>query len=419
MKILRFVLILVLLAAGFVAGFGYGRWYAKPAPAASRRILYYVDPMHPSYRSDKPGIAPDCGMKLEPVYADQQTGSVPQASPAGTFPVSVEKQQLIGVEFAQAEYTSGSDTLRAVGKVAFDETRITRVHSRVDGWVDQVFADFTGKLVRKGQPLLTLYSPELLAAQQEYLLALKARDVLRHSTMEMSHENAETLIDAAHKRLELWDLSETQIEQVRRTGKAVRNITIESPASGYLTTRNAFPRQRIMPDTELYQIVDLSHVWIMADVFESDAARVRLGQYATVSLSYLPGRSFGARVSYILPQVDPATRTLKVRLEADNPGLLLKPEMYVDVEFRLSLGRRLTVPSEAVVDSGERQTVFVDRGNGHFEPRAVSTGQTIGNRIEILRGLQAGERVVSSGNFLIDSESQLKAAATGGAHPHD
>ena len=208
-----------------------------------------------------------------------------------------------------------------------------------------------------------------------------------------------------------------QIAEVERTGKPIRNLTLYSPASGYVTVRNAFPNQRITPETELYTIVDLDRVWILADVFESDAPLVRLGQAARVSLPYLGGRTLTARVAYILPQVDPQTRTLKVRLEADNPATLLKPEMFVDVEFQAPLGASLSVPAEAVLDAGLTKTVFVDKGNGSFEPRQVRTGRRFADRIEILSGLRQGERVAASGAFLLDSESQMKAPA--GEHQHD
>ena len=422
MKIVRTLLMILLVVAVFVVGFGYGRWYGKNAGGAAqkggRKILYYVDPMHPAYKSDKPGIAPDCGMKLEPVYEGGEAASSAAtdektAMPMGTIKVNSEKQQLIGVRYGEVESGAGVHTFRAVGKVAFDETRMARVHARVEGWIDQVFVDFTGQLVTKGQRLLTLYSPEMLATQQEYLLALKSKDMLKNSTFPDALSQSDSLTAASRKRLELWDLSDAQIEEVARTGKPVTNITLNSPISGYVITRNAFPKQKITPETELYNIVDLSRVWIMADVFENEAPMIRLDQQATVSLANGRGRSFRAKVNYIQPQVDPMTRTLKVRLEAENPEMLLKPDMYVDVEFRVQTPWRVTVPSEAVLNSGERKTVFVDRGNGYIEPREVEIGERVGDRLEILKGLKPGERIVISGNFLIDSESQLKAAAEG------
>ncbi len=409
----------VLVAAGFGGGFAYRQWLAEQAKERgakkpSRHVLYYVDPMHPGYKSDKPGIAPDCGMKLEAVYEGD-----PMADPtkAGLLNISTEKQQLIGVEYGQAELTSVASSFRAVGKVAQDETRIVRVHSKIAGWIEQVQADFMGARVEKGQPLLTIYSPEMLAAEQEYLLAIEARNVLKTSPLKEAAENSDSLIRASRMRLELWDLGQAQREQIEKTGKPVRAVTLIAPASGYVIARNAFPGQKVTPDTELYEIIDLSRVWIMADVYESDAPNVRVGQSAVVSPSYENGRRFGARVSYVQPQVDPATRTLKVRLEAANPGMQLKPDMFVDVEFQVASQRKLTVPSEAVLDAGTRKTVFIDHGNGYLESRQVETGERMDGRIEILRGLKAGERIVTSGNFLIDSESQLKQPAAAPASP--
>jgi RND family efflux transporter MFP subunit len=338
--------------------------------------------------------------------------------PAGTIQISPEKQQLIGVAYGTAEMIPSARSIRTVGKVAYDETRIARVHTKVEGWIDQVYVNFTGDLVRKGQPLLTLYSPEMLATQQEFLLALKAKDVMRHSTMAGMSDYSDTLLEATRKRLQLWDLSEGQIEEIAATKQPIKNITIYSPISGYVIARNAFPSQKIMPDTELYTVADLSKVWVMADVFEYEASQAAIGLPATVALSYGPGKVFRGRVSYIQPQVDPVTRTVKLRIEIENPNGVLKPEMFTDVELRIASARRLSVPAGAVLDSGQVKTVFVDRGNGHLEPRHVETGEQSGDRVEIVSGLAAGERVVTSGNFLVDSESQLKAAAAGMTHQH-
>jgi membrane fusion protein, copper/silver efflux system len=435
MKKARILLIAVLIAAAFLAGYGYGRWYgpsldhaehAAGPPAAPAR---YHCPMHPTYVSDEPGDCPVCGMRLVPIEPDDPpaaAGHAPEHQPSGASPlpmgtirVSPEKQQLIGVRYGTAEYTAGVRAIRAVGRVAFDETRIARVQTRIEGWIDEVFVDFIGKLVDQGQPLLTIYSPEMLASQEEYLLALRSRDILQSSPLARSLQQADSLVAAARRRLELWDLSEAQIEQVAQTSKPITNVTLYSPIRGHVISRNAFPKQRITPETELYTLADLSNVWIMAEIFEGDAPMVRLGMPATVTLAYAGGRRIRARVDYIQPQFEPATRTLKVRLEAANPQGLLKPDMFVDVDLEVALPRRLTVPAEAVLDSGLRQTVFVDRGNGYLEPREVAAGERLGDRVEIVRGLEAGERVVTSGAFLIDSESQLRSAAAGMAgHRH-
>jgi RND family efflux transporter MFP subunit len=400
------------IAAAFAGGYGYGRWYGKTAPAAGkseRKVLYWVDPMHPRYKSDKPGIAPDCGMKLEPVYADGEAAAK-AAMPPGTVEITPEKQQLIGVAFGTAEYETMSDSIHAAARVTLDETRIAKVQPKLEGWIDQVFVDFTGKQVRQGEPMLTVYSPDALATQQEYLLAMRAQHSMHDNPVHEMMESTDNLVAAAKKRLELWDVSDSQIEEIGRTGQTVKNLTLDAPLSGFVMERNAFPKQHVTPETVLYTVADLSTVWVIADVFEYEASNVRLGQAASLTLGYLPGRTFHGRVSNILPQVDPTTRTLKVRLQFDNPGFALKPDMYGEVELQTGGMRKLVAPETAVLNSGDRQVVFLDRGDGHFEPRAVKIGQQSGGRIEILDGLQEGDRIVTSGNFLIDSESQIKAA---------
>jgi membrane fusion protein, copper/silver efflux system len=407
------VLAVVLIAAAWAAGYGYGRWYAKPK--TEKKLLYWVDPMHPWYKSDKPGIAPDCNMQLVPVYEgeaskyEQKSGN----DPAGTVQVTAEKQQLIGVEYGTAEYTTTADSIRAVAKVALDETRIAKVQPRIDGWIDRVFVDFTGRKVEKGEPLLTIYSPEALATQQELLLAIKAQRQMHDSPLRQMMGSTGSLVASARKRLQLWDIGDAQIDRIVQTGEPLKNLTLYSPISGYVMERNAFPKQHITPDTMLYTVADLSTVWVIADVYEYEAANVRLNQAAAFTLAYMPGRVFRGHVSYILPQVDAATRTMKVRIQLANPGNALKQEMYGDVELKTGGVRKLTVPKTAVLNSGQRQVVFVDRGEGHFEPRPVQVGVQIGERTEIVKGLTAGERIVTSGNFLIDSESQLQDAMSG------
>src|SRR5262245_43591649 len=446
-KLLKTLIAVVALAAMFAGG--YVVRATKPsAPQNGRRILYYVDPMHPAYKSDKPGIAPDCGMRLKPVYADDgttttgtsgrkvlyyrdpqeheyradkpglnpETGNTlepvyadaPQLSlPPGSIKISPERQQMIGVKFATVQIGGGTRAIRTVGKVAADETRIGHVHTRIEGWIEKGFVDFTGDIVKKDEPMLTVYSPEMLATQEELLLAARARDVMP------------SLVGAARRRLQLWDLSDDQIEQVLGTGQPIRSVTVHAPMAGFVTERNAFPNQRVTPDSALYTITDRSRVGIGADVFESDITAIRVGDPAYVMFANGGAPSLGARVNYLQPQVDPMTRTLKVRLDVNNPGIRMKPEMFVNVEFGVATPPQLTVPAGAVLDTGDRQTVFVDLGDGYLEPRAVVAGDRFGDRIAIKRGLSAGERVVSSGTFLIDSESQLKAAASAiGAPQH-
>lgn len=457
---LRALLLIAALAAGFMAGFLLtgGRTSSHQTDASGRKILYWVDPMHPTYKSDRPGIAPDCGMKLEPVYEDSGTAAAPkgrvlywrdpqqpdyrsdrpglnpetgnelepvyEGPPPGTLHVPLEKQQLIGVRYETARVTPLTRRIRALGRVTYDETRIATVHARIAGWIQRVFVDFIGRPVARGEALLTVYSPELLATQQELLLAARARKLLEGATP-AAREQSERLLEAARQRLRLWEVTDQQIEQVLRTGEAVREMTLYAPAEGIVLRRNAFPGMRISPETELYAIADLRHVWVVADVFEIDAPFIRQGQSATVRPTHGAAGSFRARVSYIQPELDAAARTLRVRLEADNPHLRLRPEMFVDVDLHVPLPPQLSVPADAVLDTGERQVVFVDHGDGYLERRVVEIGERVDDRIVIRRGLRAGERVAVSATFLLDSESQLKLgtageppAGAGHAHHH-
>jgi membrane fusion protein, copper/silver efflux system len=407
MKVIGLIL---LIAAGWVGGYGYGRWYRKPAAAAGeKKIVFYVDPMHPWYKSDKPGIAPDCNMDLVPVYAgDEGKYQAKKESAPGEIEIPVEKQQLLGITYGTVAYKDAADSIRAAARVTLDETKVSKIQAKLDGWIEQVFVDFTGKQVQQGDPLLTIYSPEALATQQEFLLALKASRTMRDNPVHEMMGSTGNLLAASRKRLELWDISNQEIDRIESSGQTLKYLTLTSPISGFVMERNAFPKQRLTPETLLYTLADLSNVWVIADVYEYEASRVRLGQSATLTLSYQPGRVYRGKVSYILPQVDPATRTLKVRLEFANPGFALKPDLYGEVELKTGGGKRLMVPSSAVLNSGDRQTVFVDRGSGSFEPRPVTIGSQFGDRTEILSGLKAGERIVTSGNFLLDSESRLR-----------
>ncbi len=409
------LLIVIVLAAAVAAGwYGYRRWNSGDSAGGgqgeTQRILYSHCPMHPEYHSDRQGDCPICGMRLQPVYENP-----PAVKPAasGHVHISPERQQLIGVRLGEAVMESAGRTIRVVGRVSLDETRVVKIHPRVEGWIEGVQADFLGQHVRKGQPLLTLYSPELLATQQEYLLALKAKEIMSHSSMESMRGDSDTLVQAARRRLELWDLSEGQIQAVERNRKPSATITLYAPASGYVIARNAYDKQKVTPETELFTVADLSRVWVMAGIFEADIPLISMGQPARVLLAFPSTRTFPAKVDYIQPSLDPATRTLQVRLTLDNPHTLLKPEMFVNVEFAVGAARRLMVPASAVLDSGLARTVFVDRGDGYFEPRRVQTGERTDDKVEIVSGLSAGERIVVSGTFMVDSESQLKAAMAG------
>ena len=409
-----------------IAGLGWAAYPRSNAKQGERKILYYQDSMNPAYHSAKPGKAPD-GMDLVPVYADAdaKAGSGPR-QPPGTIRINPDKQQLIGVQYGQVEMRHLTHTIRAAGKLAFDETRVARIHSKIDGWIEQVMVDFTGKEVKKGEPLLTVYSPELLATQQEFLLAARARRQLADSPFKEVSSGTELLYQAARKRLDLFDIGEDKIREIETTNQPSKTITLYAPLSGFVTARNAFPRQRITADTELYSIVDLSTIWVLADIYEYEIAQIHVGQQAVMTIVTFPADKFRGKVTYLYPQLDPLTRTMKVRLEFPNPGYRMHPDMFANLEFASDLGTRLAVPQEAVLDSGAAQTVFVDRGNGYLEPRKVELGEKVDGWYAVLKGLRKGERVVTSGNFLVDSESQLKSAAdamgangVGGGHKHD
>jgi len=382
---------------------------------ANLKVLYWQDPMHPAYKSDKPGKAPDCGMDLVPIY--ENAAGAASNLPEGAFQISSERQQLIGVTYSEVSYGQMSKTLRAVARLAYDETKTVRIHPKVEGWIEDVYVDFAGKQVRKGQPLISIYSPDLVSTQQEYLLAIKGRTELSESPFKEAAIGSDSLYEAARRRLELFDITDQQIKDLEKRGSPIKALTLYAPTNGFVIVRNAFPKQRVTPETELYQIADLSTVWAIADVYEYEAPEIRIGQSATMTLSYYPGKPFRGLVSFISPQVDAATRTLKVRIEFPNPGFTLKPDMFANVEFKIDYGKRLVVPQEAVLDSGADQTVFVSLEGGYFEARKVQLGGRVDNKVIILAGLKVGERIVTSANFLIDSESKLKSAASGMGMP--
>lgn len=400
-----------------LAAFGLGGWSRifsdrsadKPGVAASRerQPLYWVDPMHPKYKSDKPGTAPDCGMDLVPVYENQSTD--PGAG-QDRLKIPTGKQQLMGIRHATVIQASMTKTLRATGRIAYDETRIARVHPKIEGWIEKVYVDFTGKLIKKDEPLVDIYSPELVSTQQEFLLAAKARDHLASNSFKEISSAALSLYESSRKRLLLWDVDEQTIDQIEKTGKPTKAVPLYAPVGGFILERKAFEGQRITPETELYVVADLSSVWVIADVYEYEIQQIRLGQQARIELSYIPAKTFHGIVDYIYPQLEPSTRTLKVRIQVPNLDYALKLDMYAGVTFQIPYGNQTMVPTEAVLDSGAEQVVFVAHENGFFEPRNVKVGAEADGHSIVLEGLKPGERVVTSGNFLIDSESRLKSA---------
>lgn len=335
-----------------------------------------------------------------------------------TIRLSEEKRQLIGVRTAAADIRRIGRVIRTVGKVDVDETRLAFVNTKVAGWVRKLNVDYTGKEVKKGDPLLSLYSPDLVSAQEEYLLALKTSRSSVPSGFRELAESQDSLVESAKRRLLLWDITEEQIDQLEKTGKPRTEMTILSPIDGIVLEKMVLEGAYIMPGMNLYKIADLSVVWILADVYEYELPLVRVGQTARIDLSYYPGRPFTARVSYIYPTVDPMTRTVKVRLEVQNLDLMLKPAMFANLEIASGAGVALAIPTEAVLDAGPRKIVYVENEGGVFEMREVTLGVRGEGYVEVVRGVRKGERVVTSGNFLIDSESQLRAGPGGGGHQH-
>ena len=414
----RPVLLFLMLAGAFLAGSWYSRRTAvTSSPAIDKKVLYYVDPMHPAYTSGKPGTAPDCGMQLEPVYAGagpavsgMDSGSSPQ--PPGAVKISPEKQQLLGVRIGQAEKASGAYTLRLFGRIASDESRLYKLNSGVDGFMQKISAVTTGSQVAKGQLLAEFSSPEFLSPMQSYLFSVNTLDQVKEgggatpTQLEINTGNVYQTYD----RLQSLGMSSLQIDEIGRTRRVARTIKILAPADGFVLARNVSPGQRFEKGVEWYRIADLNRVWILADVPGSQAQYVRPGLRGRATLVDRRVTRV-ATVSQVLPQFDGATRTLKVRLEADNPSFILRPDMFVDVELPIALPPGVAVPADAVLDSGLKKTVFVDRGGGYFEPRQVETGWRLDGRVEIVSGLEPGERIVTSGNFLLDSESRMKQAA--------
>ena len=336
----------------------------------------------------------------------QQTAPAAQ-EPLPTITISEDKRQLIGVRTAAAGFSTLDKQIRTVGKVEVNETRLAFVNTKIAGWVKKLFVNFTGDQVVKGQPLLSIYSPDLVSAQEEYLLALRSRTTVSGGIAEVQ-ASQQSLVDSAKRRLILWDITEEQIAALEQTGRTKTEMTIDAPLNGIVLEKMVLDGAYITSGMNLYKIADLSTVWIIADVYEYEVPLVKVGQHARVTLPYSSGEVLQATVSFINPVLDPMTRTVKVRIAVQNPGLVLKPDMFVNVEIMGSSRARLVIPRSAVLDSGTRQIVYVEKEPGVFEMRTVTLGVRGENEVEVLKGIKKGERVVTSGNFLLDSESQLQ-----------
>lgn len=409
----------------------------KPVLTAEGEIDYWTCPMHPSVKMKDPGTCPICGMELTPVMKD--TGPAPHdaphemempqgeghsghmmepqpppaesgGKPKTEFTVSPERQQLIGVKTVPVTMRSLDRTVRTVGIVVLDETKVERVHTRFSGWVDKLYVNYTFEHVHKGQPLFSIYSPELVATQEEYLIALRSKKALSGSGYPEISSSSGALLQAAERRLRLWDISQGQIDELARTGKVRDSLVIYSPVSGHVLEKNVFPNTYVEPGTVLYTIADHSNVWVEADIYENEIPLVKVGDEATMTLASLPGREFEGKVTFISPHLDMKTRTAKARLEFPNPDLTLLPEMYADVVIDVPVGERLAVPDSAVLRTGTSDIVFVSKSGGRMEVRGVNLGVKAGGYYEVLGGLFEGELVVSGARFLIDSESRIQNA---------
>jgi RND family efflux transporter MFP subunit len=421
---LRMVLVAALLALAVAAGYWLGdsksevesrkseaKTSSTPPDTARGKVLYYRNPMGLPDTSPTPKKDP-MGMDYIPVYEGEDAGAT------GTeIRVSTEKVQKLGVRTETAALRTLERTVRAVGTLEADERRIHTVAPRFEGWIEALHVNTTGQPVGRGQPLMEVYSPDLVTAQQEYLVAVKGLEAVADAGPEVQ-ESMRRLMDGALQRLRNWDISERELRELRRDAAVRRTVTLRSPASGIVVEKPALKGMRFVPGEALYKITDLSTLWVIVEVFEQDLGLIRPGQAATISVNAYPGRPYTGKVAYFYPTMSAATRTGKVRIELANPGGLLKPNMYATVTLATGAGRKvLAVPDSAVIDSGVRRIVLVQRAEGRFEPREVKLGARADDHVEILEGVREGEAVVVAANFLIDAESNLRAAIGGLAAP--
>ncbi len=412
------VLTVVPAAALLAAGYWWGAQRSAPSASAAvegkaaakseRKVLYYRNPMGLPDTSPVPKKDP-MGMDYVPVYDGEEP-----ASSTPLVKLSVDKVQKLGVKTEAAALRDLRRTMRAVATVQANERALHTVTSRFDGWIQRLYVNTTGQAVKKGEALMDVYSPDLIAAQQEYLIARRGVQTLAGGSADV-RESMQRLVESALQRLRNWDIAEAELQRLAQDGKTVQYLTLRSPANGVVLDKPAIQGKRFMAGEVLYQVADLSRVWLLADVFEQDLGQVRIGQTANIKVDAYPEKVFAGKVTFIYPTVTPESRTAKVRIELANPQALLKPSMYARAEFISSggKGKALTVPDSAVLDTGTRQLVLIERGEGRFEPRPVKLGMHGDGYIEVLDGVKAGENVVVSANFLIDAESNLKAAFSG------
>jgi Cu(I)/Ag(I) efflux system membrane fusion protein/cobalt-zinc-cadmium efflux system membrane fusion protein len=376
-------------------------------PKTGKKIKYWVAPMDPTYIRDEPGKSP-MGMDLVPVYEEEGE----EKEPTSTIRIDPVTMQNMGVRLGRVQKKRLVKDIRTFGNVTYDETKIYTVNTKFNGWIEKLYVDFEGTKVRKGQPLFDIYSPELLTAQEEYLLALQQYDSLSTSSYPSIREGAKRLLEASRTRLRYWDVTEAQIEKLRKYKQIKKTLTIYSPASGVVIKKDAFEGHYVKAGMHQYEIADLSKVWVDVDIYEYELPWVRQGMRAEMELSYLPGKRFHGKVLYIYPYLDAKSRTAKLRLEFANPDYQLKPDMYANIYLESTVAKdSLVIPQEAVIDSGVRKVVFVALGKGKFQPREVELGaEGNDNEFQVLSGLREGEKIVISAQFMLDSESRLREA---------
>jgi RND family efflux transporter MFP subunit len=393
----------------------------EPEQEEGEASLYHC-PMHPTYMSNEPGECPICGMDLVEMEEEEHAGhegGAPAPEGYATVKLSPERQQLIGVRTAAVERRALTKKLRTVGVVQFDEERIYHTHLKISGWIEEAFVTYEGQRLHRGQPVFTLYSPEVFATEREFVLALETVQKIGRGEQSGATRGAQAILEATRQRLQLWDIEPREIERLQSTREPQRAVTFHAYMDGFVHHLNLRHGMYVTPEMELFSLADLSWVWVEAAVYEYELGLIREGQVAWLTLSYYPGRRFHGKAIYIYPTLDAKTRTARVRFEFANPEFHLKPDMYADVNMEIPLGRALSVPRDVVLDTGTRKIVFVALGDGRFEPRDIAVGREAEGYYEVLGGLREGEEVVSNANFMIDSESRIKAALsqmTGGGH---
>lgn len=403
--------VIALLIGG---GTGYWLSFDKSTGSAARqlspgepKVLFYRNPMNPAITSPTPA-KDDMGMDYIPVYPEENTGTV---APAGTVRIDPTIVQDMGVRTTAVKRATLSRNIRTIGRVTIDEERVARLHPKYEGWIEKLYVGETGEQVRKGSALLSVYSPQVVSTQEEYLLALDNEAQLKNSPFAEVRQSAESLLRSTKERLRLFDVPEHEIDRLKSGRRAIKGTQIDSPFNGIVMNIGAREGERITPETEIYMIADLTRVWVIVDLYEDDIPWVHTGDTAKMKVSGIPGRTFTGKVTYIYPYLEAKTRTVKARMEFDNPGLALKPEMFADVDIHSNRQvDAIVVPSEAILRTGTRELVFIQRSPGQFEPRNVTVGVSSNGQTQIVSGLEPGEIVVTSSEFLIDSESKLKEA---------